>query len=197
MRHGRKKKKLGVETQHRKALLRNLIRSLVIHKRIRTTVARAKAASSVADKMVTIAKRGDLHARRTLISYLGCSETADRLIDKIAPHFKTRQGGYTRVLKLGEFRPGDTADMALLEFTAQIADAEKPKKKTAAKKAKPVEEVKPEKKTKAIKEEKTSSEKAKAETPKQEESAETKKEQEKKGGFLGALRKFLKGDENK
>jgi large subunit ribosomal protein L17 len=92
MRHGRRKKKLGVTTNHRKALLRNLVRNLVLYRRIRTTVARAKSASAFSDKLITIAKRGDLHARRTLVSYLGCPETADRLITKIAPHFKERQG---------------------------------------------------------------------------------------------------------
>ena len=129
MRHGRRKRKLGVTTNHRKALLRNLLRSLVIYKRIRTTVVKAKAASSFADKMVQIAKRGDLHSRRTLISHLGCAETADQLIKRIAPHFKERNGGYTRVLKLDEYRPGDAGDVAILEFTAQIAAPAKPKKK--------------------------------------------------------------------
>lgn len=195
MRHGRRRKKLGVKTHHRKALLRNLIRSLVIYKRIRTTVTKAKSASAMADKMVTIAKRGDLHARRLLISYLGCPATADRLIERIAPQFKGRQGGYTRVLKLGDFRPGDTADLALLEFTVPIEEPAKAKPKKV-KKAKPeaAEEPKAEKRAKGVKEKESKAE-DKAEAKKETSQPETKKESEKKGGFLGALRKFLKGDD--
>lgn len=197
MRHGRRKKKLGVRTAHRKALLRNLIRALVTHKRIRTTVTRAKAASAVADRMVQIAKRGDLHARRLLISHLGDPETADRLIKRIAPHFKSRQGGYTRVMRLDEFRPGDAGDVALLEFTEQIDEPAKTKKKTAKKTKSPAvaEETKVEKKSKTAKEEKASDSEGSSKK-KADESSETKKETEKKGGFLGALRKFLKGDDN-
>ncbi len=196
MRHGRRKKKLGVKTGHRKALLRNLVRALVIHKRIRTTVTRAKATSAVADRMVQIAKRGDLQARRLLISHLGDPETADRLIKRIAPHFKSRQGGYTRVMRLDEFRPGDAGDVALLEFTEQIDEPAKTKKKAAKKTKSPaIEETKVEKKSKAAKEEKASDSEG---SPKKkgEEPSETKKETEKKGGFLGTLRKFLKGDDN-
>ena len=204
MRHGRRKKKLGVTTRHRMALLRNLLRSLVIYKRIRTTVVKAKATSAFADRMVQIAKRGDLHARRTLISHLGCPETADQLIKKIAPHFKERNGGYTRVLKLSEYRPGDAGDVAILEFTAQIAAPAKPKKKEKAVKVKEVSETskkekeEPKKKSSA-KEEKLEAKKESVEkkaSKKEEVSKEdAKKESEKKGGFLGALRKFLKGDE--
>lgn len=201
MRHGRRKKKLGVKTGHRKALLRNLLRSLVIYKRIRTTVVKAKAASAFADKMVTIAKRGDLHARRILISHVGHADTADQLIKGIAPHFKERNGGYTRVLKLDEYRPGDAGDVAILEFTAQIAAPAKPKKK--AKAVKPKETTEAPKKVKEEPKKKTSAKENKEETKKEEkkvskkekEEDQDKKESEKKGGFLGALRKFLKGDE--
>lgn len=184
-------------------MLRNLLRSLVIYKRIRTSVVKAKATSAFADRMVQIAKRGGLHARRTLISHLGCAETADQLIKKIAPHFKTRNGGYTRVLKLSEYRPGDGGDVALLEFTAQIAAPEKPKKKAKTAKLKEVSEIsqkvkeEPKKKT-SVKEEKLEAKKEPVEkksSKKEDDASETKKESEKKGGFLGALRKFLKGDE--
>ncbi len=190
MYHQKKRGKLGVKTKHRKALLRNLIRSLVIHKRIETTLAKAKEASTFADKMITIAKRGDLHARRLLISRLGCAETANALMVRIAPNFKERQGGYTRVLRLG-VRPGDGAQKALLEFSTLIETPEKPKK---PKKEKKVKEVKVEdkiEKTQSKEESKTPEGKKAPAKPEKEE----KKESEKKGGFLSALRKFLKGDD--
>ena len=194
MRHRRKRGKLGVKTKHRKALLRNLVRSLVIRKRIRTTLLKAKQASSFADGMVELAKRGDLHARRLLISKLGCADTAHTLIAQIAPRFKERKGGYTRVLRLGT-RPGDMADMALLEFTAVIEMPEKAKKPKKDKKAKEIkhEEV-PVKKEKAREKEETRHE-DKKKSPEKKEGKPEKKESEKKGGFLGALRRFLKGDE--
>ena len=182
MRHRRRRGKIGVKTHHRRALLRNLVRSLVIRKRIRTTLLKAKEASSFADSMVELAKRGDLHARRLLISRLGCADTAKTLMAQIAPHFKDRRGGYTRVLRLGS-RVGDAADMALLEFTAVIEAPEKPKKP------------KKEKKAKEVKHEEAPAEKPKKEKAPEKEEKQEKKESEKKGGFLGALRRFLKGDE--
>ena len=195
MRHQRKRGKLGVKTHHRKALLRNLVRNLVIRKRIRTTLLKAKAASSFADSMVELAKRGDLHARRVLISRLGCADTAHTLIAQIAPQFKERRGGYTRVLRLGS-RVGDNANMALLEFTAVFEMPEKSKKPKKEKKAKEIkhEEApaeKPKKEKAREKEESTAPEKKSGKAGKEE-----KKESEKKGGFLGALRRFLKGDED-
>lgn len=195
MRHRRQRRKLGVKSGHRKALLRNFVRNMVAHKRIKTTWAKAKEASAFCDSMVELAKKGaSLHARRTLIARLGDSQTAHQLITQIAPHFKERKGGYTRVLRLGQ-RVGDNADMALLEFTATIEGPAKPKKpkKEKASTAKPQEakkETAPEK-TKKTQETKT------AESRKEEKkaSSEEKKESEKKGGFLGALRRFLKGDD--
>ena len=193
MRHQRHRAKLGVKVHHRKALLRNLVRSLVIRKRIRTTFRKAKVASAFADSMVEMAKRGDLHSRRLLISRLGCADTAHTLITQIAPHFKERRGGYTRVLRLGTHRPGDGGEWALLEFTATIEMPEKTKKPKKEKKPKlHEEEAQKLKKEKAPEKKK---ETPKAELPKKGESKGDKKESEKKGGFLSALRKFLKGDE--
>lgn len=197
MRHLRAKAKLGVNTRHRKALLRNLIKSLVRYRSIRTTLSKARSASAFADKMIQLAKRSDLHARRTLISYLGCAETADLLIERIAPHFKDRQGGYTRVLKLGP-RMGDAADCALLEFTAQIELPSKPakeKKKKEPKEEASKEKAKPaEPKKKERKKEETAKKTEAGEKPSDQETQDPK-ESEKKGGFLSALRRFLKGDE--
>ena len=200
MRHRRKRGKLGVKTGHRKALLRNMLKNLVIHRRIETTHRRAKEVSSYADQMVELAKRGaDLHARRTLIARLGCADTANALITKIAPHFKERKGGYTRVLRMG-WRKGDCADMALLEFTAGVELLDKPKKAKKEKKAKEKEHKHDHKHEHKHEEEpvEPKKEKSKKESSKQEEkkgASEEKKESEKKGGFLGKLRRFLKGEE--
>ncbi len=195
MRHQRLRRKLGVTTDHRKALLRNLVKSLVIHKQIQTTFGKAKEASAMADRMVQLAKDGSLHARRTLISRLGCSKTAHALITTVAPQFKTRQGGYTRVLRLGT-RKGDQADMALLEFTAVFAVPEKTKKAKKTKVAE-VKEVAPETKKSKAKEKDTETRKEEKKTPSTTPEKGEKKESEKKGGFLGGLRRFFKGEDDK
>lgn len=185
MRHRRLRRKLGVVSAHRKALLRNLVRALVLKKRIETTHAKAKETSAYADKMVTIAKKGGLHARRTLISKLGDDEIAKLLMTVIAPKFKDRQGGYTRVLRTG-VRIGDAAQMSILEWTAVF--------EAPARKSKPRKEKKPS--------EKPGEKPPAKESPKAaEKTAEKKpvdsKEAEKKGGFLSGLRSFFKGDERK
>ena len=178
---------MGVVTAHRTAKLRNLVRALVLKKRIETTHAKAKETSAFADKMVTIAKREGLHARRLLITKVRDPEIARILITQIAPLFKGREGGYTRVLRLG-YRAGDGAQMALLEWTAVFeAPAKKAKKKKAAKPADKTAE-----KTSAKEKESAKTEiKKDLEVKEQEE----KKDPEKKKGFLGKLRKFFKGDE--
>jgi large subunit ribosomal protein L17 len=192
MRHKRLRGKLGVKTAHRKALLRNMVRNLVIHRSIRTTVAKAKVTSAFADGMVELAKRGDLHARRLLIARLGCAMTANTLITQIAPHFKDRKGGYTRVLRLTH-RPGDGGEMAILQFTAAVEAPDKPAKPKKEKKAKVQEVKKEDKPKKATKPSKSEEAESKAEEKKKD--IADKKESEKKGGFLGKLRRFLKGEE--
>lgn len=202
MRHLRRRGKLGVKTHHRKALLRNLVKALVVRKRIRTTLLKAKEASSFADSMVELAKRGDLHARRQLISKLGCADTAHAMIAQIAPRFKDRRGGYTRVLRMGP-RVGDAANMALLEFTAifempvKTKKSKKEKPKEIKHEEAPVEKPKKEKDKPREKEELKAPEKSAPEKSVKggKEAKPEKKESEKKGGFLGALRRFLKGDE--
>lgn len=194
MRHRRLKRKLGIKSQHRRALLRNLVRELVRHKRIRTTHAKAKEASAFADKMVSLAKRGGLHARRLLVSRLSCEQTAKALIKDIAPHFKDRKGGYTRVLRIAP-RAGDASEMALLEFSALIESPESAKKALKAKKKTTKSaEAAPEKTTTAEKTPKAKTKKAEESSAKEKEDL-SKAETEKKGGFLGTLRKFLKGSE--
>lgn len=114
-------RKLGRKTDKRMALLRNLAADLIIHERLETTEAKAKELKSVVEKMVTLGKRGDLHARRQAASFLYNQEANDaesviqKLFDDIAGRYDERQGGYTRVLKLGA-RRGDGAPMAIIEF---------------------------------------------------------------------------------
>lgn len=108
-------RKLGRDSSARKALLRSILTSFFAHGRIETTEAKAKETASLADQMITLAKRGDLHARRQVLSFLMDEEVTKKLFDTIAPKYQERQGGYTRVLKLGP-RRGDAAPMAILEL---------------------------------------------------------------------------------
>ena len=119
MRHGRKTVKLQRRQDHRDALLSNLVCSLIEHKQIKTTVAKAKAIRPFADRMVTLGKRGDLHARRTAIGYLHSKDSVKELFEKVAPLASHRQGGYTRIIKLGQ-RPTDSAPMAFIEWVDNV-----------------------------------------------------------------------------
>ncbi|MBN1493123.1 MAG: 50S ribosomal protein L17 [Candidatus Omnitrophica bacterium] len=130
MRHQRHKRSLGVTVAHRKAMLANLVTSLVKHNRIKTTLARAKETSRLTDKMITLAKRNTLHARRQIIAAIRSKEAARKLIDELAPLFKSRNGGYTRILKY-KSRAGDNAILAILEFT-EFPEIKEPKKKKKA-----------------------------------------------------------------
>jgi large subunit ribosomal protein L17 len=115
MRHLKQGRKLGRTAAHRKALLRNLATALLEHGRIITTEAKAKELRRVADKLVTLGKRGDLHARRQALQVIRSNAVVRKLFDEVAPHFAARNGGYTRVLRLG-YRPGDAAAMAVIEL---------------------------------------------------------------------------------
>ncbi|MFA5576678.1 MAG: 50S ribosomal protein L17 [Tissierellaceae bacterium] len=108
-------RKLGRPTDHRKAMLRNLVTSLLRNGRIETTVTRAKETKRMTDKMITLAKRGDLHARRQVLAYVYDESVVKKLFDEIGPNYAERNGGYTRVLKLGP-RRGDAAEMAIIEL---------------------------------------------------------------------------------
>lgn len=127
MRHQKKTVKLGRKAEHRDALLANQVCSLIEHKRIKTTLAKAKAVRPLAEKMVTLGKRGDLHARRTAISYLRQPATVKVLFEKIAPAAADRKGGYTRIVKLGQ-RQSDSSPMAYLEWVdlTVVAEEEAP-----------------------------------------------------------------------
>lgn len=116
MRHRRKTVKLQRDASHRRALLANLACSLIEHGRIRTTLAKAKALRPVAEKMVTLAKRGDLHARRQAVAFLRHKDIAKKLFEEVGPACADRQGGYCRITKLGA-RMSDSAPMAYIEWT--------------------------------------------------------------------------------
>ena len=123
MRHQNKTVKLGRSSSHRNALLANQAVSLIEHSRIQTTLAKAKAVRPFAEKLVTLAKKGTLHARRTALAYLCHNEDAvSRLFSVIGPRSAERKGGYTRIVKLG-FRKSDAAPVAIIEWVDQ-AEAE-------------------------------------------------------------------------
>ena len=115
MRHARSGKKLGRDSAHRKALYSNLAGALIEHGRIRTTVTKAKAVKPLAEQMITLGRRGDLHARRQATSFLRSRDVVHKLFAEVAPLFKDRPGGYTRIVKIGP-RAGDSAEMAYLEL---------------------------------------------------------------------------------
>ena len=108
-------RKLGPRADHRDAMLRNQVQSLIENGKIETTLTRAKETRRVAEKMITLGKKGDLHARRQALAYIYKTETVHKLFEEIAPLYKERNGGYTRILKLGP-RQGDAAEMAILEL---------------------------------------------------------------------------------
>jgi large subunit ribosomal protein L17 len=115
VRHAKSGRKLGRDASHRRALYANLAGSLITHGRIETTEAKAKAVRPYAEKLITLGKRGDLHARRLAMAELRSNDVVHRLFSDVAPRFAERPGGYTRIVKLGP-RQGDAADMALLEL---------------------------------------------------------------------------------
>jgi large subunit ribosomal protein L17 len=151
MRHQKKTIKLGRTASHRKALLANQVCSLIEHQRIKTTLAKAKAVRPLAEKMVTLGKKGSLHARRTALAVLRQKDAVKKLFDDIAPRSASRNGGYTRIIKLGQ-RRSDAAPIAFLEWVdAPQIDHEEPVTKEKGKKAKEAKgaaEAKPSKKTK-------------------------------------------------
>lgn len=139
MRHNKAGRRLGRTTSHRVAMFRNMVTSFFAHERITTTDAKAKELRSIAEKMITLGKRGDLHAQRQAASYIRDKQVVTKLFATIAPRFKERNGGYTRIVKLG-IRPGDNAPLSIIELVeedVQTKKAAKPAKKAATKKAAP------------------------------------------------------------
>lgn len=152
MRHRVAGRKLSRHTQHRELMFRNMLVSLLQYERIKTTLAKGKELRSWADKMISLGKQGTLHARRRAFALLRDKGIVKKLFDEIAPKFKDRQGGYTRVYKLG-WRQGDGAPLSLVELVTYAVPEEK--KKSTLKKAKEVlEKVTPKKKEKEEKKEK-------------------------------------------
>src|SRR5215213_7207715 len=116
MRHAKQKGKLSRDSAHRKALMRNLCRDVIQHERIKTSQAKAKAAKPQVEKLITLAKRGDLHARRRVLSELGQDKfLVHKLFEEVAPRYAERPGGYTRIVKLGP-RRSDSTEMVFLEL---------------------------------------------------------------------------------
>ena len=122
MRHGAAYRKLGRTASHRTAMFANMAASLIKHEQITTTLPKAKELRPFVEKLVTLAKRGDLHARRQAISELRDQDQVRKLFDTLATRYKDRQGGYTRIIKAG-FRYGDNAPMAVIEFVDRDVDA--------------------------------------------------------------------------
>ena len=132
MRHRNAGYKLGRNTSHRRALLRNLVTSIVLEDRVETTVAKAKAARPHVEKLITLGKRGDLHARRQALAYLQTREAVTRLFDTVAPRYGDRQGGYLRIIRSG-FQRGDGAEKAFIELLGaeQLLDEKRQKRADA------------------------------------------------------------------
>ncbi len=182
MRHRVAGRKFSRHSQHRKLMFRNMLVSLLEHERIRTTVTKAKELRSIADKIITLGKKGSLHARRQAFALLRNETIVKKLFDEIAPRFKERAGGYTRIYRLG-WRAGDNAPLSLIELVS--ATPAKEEKKSAVKKAKEVlKKVTPKGKGKAEKKGKETEEKGKAKkagAAKKETKVEAKKPRKKEG----------------
>jgi large subunit ribosomal protein L17 len=122
MRHGNSGRKLNRTASHRKAMFKNMAASLVEHEQIVTTLPKAKEIRPIVERLVTLGKRGDLHARRQLIARIGSADLAAKLISTIAPRYVNRNGGYLRIMKAG-FRQGDNAPLAVIEFVDRDVSA--------------------------------------------------------------------------
>jgi len=198
MRHRVAGRKLSRHTQHRELMFRNMLVSLLQHERIRTTLAKGKELRGWADRIISLGKQGTLHARRRAFALLRNEGVVKRLFDEIAPKLKDREGGYTRVFKLG-WRHGDAAPLSLVELVT-FAHPEEKKKSTITKARQVLEKVTPkkkekvetkekekgkekergkEKKEKKVKKEEKEAPKAKKEKPKKKASAEKNKEKTK------------------
>jgi len=118
MRHNKAGRRLGRTTSHRIAMFRNMVTSLLNHERVVTTDAKAKEIRSIAEKMITLGKRGDLHAMRQAAAYIREKSVVTKLFSTIAPRYQERQGGYTRIIKLGQ-RLGDAAPLSVIELVQE------------------------------------------------------------------------------
>jgi large subunit ribosomal protein L17 len=135
MRHRNAGFKLGRNTSHRRALLRNLVTSIVVEDRVETTVAKAKAVRPLVEKMITLGKKGDLHSRRQALAFLQTDTAVTRLFETVAPRYGDRQGGYLRIVRTG-FQKGDGAEKAFLELLGAEKELGAKRAKSADLKAK-------------------------------------------------------------
>jgi large subunit ribosomal protein L17 len=135
MRHRNAGFKLGRNTSHRRALLRNLVTSVLVEDRVETTVAKAKAVRPHVEKMITLGKKGDLHSRRQALSFLQTDAAVTRLFDTVAPRYGDRQGGYLRIVRTG-FQKGDGAEKAFIELLGAEKQLDEKRQKRAEVKAK-------------------------------------------------------------
>lgn len=135
MRHQKAGRKLGRNSSHRKALFKNMVTSLFIHQQIETTDAKAKEIRSIAEKMITLAKRGDLHARRQALAYMLDKKVTHKLFDEMQGKYHDRQGGYTRIIKKG-IRKGDGAPTSIIQLVHSDKEIKKSKDKTESKSTK-------------------------------------------------------------
>ena len=154
MRHRNAGFKLGRNTSHRNALLRNLVTSVIVEDRVETTVAKAKAVRPHVEKMITLGKKGDVHARRQALSFLRTDDAVARLFDTVAPRYGDRQGGYLRIVRTG-FQKGDGAEKAFIELLGAEQQLDEKRQKRAevrAEKRKKLEEALEEQNKKAVEE---------------------------------------------
>ena len=135
MRHRNAGFKLGRNTSHRRALLRNLVTSVIIEDRVETTIAKAKAVRPLVEKMITLGKKGDLHSRRQALAFLMTDDSVTRLFETVAPRYGDRQGGYLRIVKTG-FQKGDGAEKAFIELLGAEKQLDEKREKRAEVKAK-------------------------------------------------------------
>ena len=131
MRHGYQKKTLGRPTAHREAMLRNMVTSLLKYEKITTTDAKAKELRKLAEKMITLGKRGELHARRQALAVIRERDIVEKVFSEYAERYRERKGGYTRIIKVG-FREGDNAPMSIIEFVKDQTEV-KPKAEAKSK----------------------------------------------------------------
>ena len=140
MRHRNGGFKLGRNTSHRRALLRNLVTSIILNDRIHTTITKAKASKPLVEKMITLGKRGTVHARRQALAYMMTPESVDRLFAVVAPRYETRPGGYSRIVRTGT-RQGDASEMAFIELLGAEQELSEKAEKRAEARAKRREEL--------------------------------------------------------
>jgi large subunit ribosomal protein L17 len=129
MRHGKAGSKLGRTSSHRKAMLRNMVTSFLKYEKVKTTDAKAKELKMVAEKMITLGKRGDLHARRQALAFVRNPAMVGKLFSELSERYRSRAGGYTRIVKMG-YRSGDNAPLSVVEFVDAV-QKRKPKKKAS------------------------------------------------------------------